>query len=156
MRYFALAAALLVTACVQNTTSKVVAQPVPPSSDSVTHELVLTVKDVRSAKGQLRAELLGRSEGEEKPKTVTYAVQDAVAGTNVIRFSGLAAGDYAVQLYHDENGNSKVDLNIVGVPTEGYGFSNVLIVRGGIPPFDTMKVVVPADSAAVAVLAYAP
>src|SRR5690606_37613482 len=41
----------------------------------------------------------------------------------VIRIAGLAAGDYAIALYHDRNGNQKLDSNLLGIPTEPYGFS---------------------------------
>lgn len=119
-------------------------------------ELTLQIEGVRSANGEIRAELLGRVGDQPKPKTISYAVQDAIVGTNIIRFKGLAAGEYAVQLYHDENANGKVDMNMVGVPTEGYAFSNVPIVQGGIPAFEKMSVKVLADSSATAVMAYAP
>ncbi len=39
-------------------------------------------------------------------------------------FEGLQPGTYAVRLMHDENDNGKLDRNLVGMPTEGYGFSN--------------------------------
>ena len=34
------------------------------------------------------------------------------------------AGNYAVQVMHDENDNNKLDTNFLGIPSEGYGFSN--------------------------------
>ena len=33
-------------------------------------------------------------------------------------------GEYAITLYHDENGNEKLDKNVFGIPKERYGFSN--------------------------------
>jgi uncharacterized protein (DUF2141 family) len=39
-------------------------------------------------------------------------------------FKDLKPGLYAVMITHDENGNGKLDTNIVGMPLEGYGFSN--------------------------------
>ena len=118
------------------------------------YTLTLRVEGVRSASGQLRAELLGRTGGDGAPRRITFGVQDAVAGVNVMEFPDLPAGEYAVQLYHDENANGQVDMSVTGVPREGYGFSNVPVVQGGIPPFDRMKVVVSADASATAVLAY--
>lgn len=52
------------------------------------------------------------------------------------RFSlpGLAPGDYALAVIHDENGNGKLDT-IVGIPREGYGFSRNAPVRFGPPRF---------------------
>jgi uncharacterized protein (DUF2141 family) len=119
-------------------------------------DLTLKVEGVRSSKGQIRAELLGKQAGDAKAKTVTFGVKDAQTGSVLIEFPGLAPGDYAVQLYHDENANGKVDMNMVGIPLEGFGFSNTPMVTGGIPEFDKMKVSLSADSTTTAVLAYAP
>ncbi len=118
--------------------------------------LTLKVEGVRSSKGQIRAELLGKQAGDAKAKTVTYGVKDAQTGSVLIEFPGLAPGDYAVQLYHDENANGKVDMNMVGMPLEGFGFSNTPMVTGGIPEFEKMKVSLSADSTTTAILAYAP
>ena len=85
-----------------------------------------------------------------------FGVKDAQTGSVVIEFPGLTPGDYAVQLYHDENANGKVDMNMVGIPLEGFGFSNTPLVAGGIPEFDKMKVSLSADATTTAVLAYAP
>ena len=37
---------------------------------------------------------------------------------------GLKAGPYAIKVFHDLNGNSKLDMNLVGIPTEPVAFSN--------------------------------
>ena len=39
-------------------------------------------------------------------------------------FEGIPAGTYALVVLHDENMNGKIDTNWIGVPKEGYGFSN--------------------------------
>jgi uncharacterized protein (DUF2141 family) len=39
-------------------------------------------------------------------------------------FKDLKPGSYAVLITHDENGNGKLDTNVMGMPLEGYGFSN--------------------------------
>jgi uncharacterized protein (DUF2141 family) len=39
-------------------------------------------------------------------------------------FEDIPPGTYAMAVIHDENMNGKLDTNRVGVPTEGYGFSN--------------------------------
>ncbi len=45
-------------------------------------------------------------------------------GRGTCSFSGLPAGAYAVAVMHDENNNAKLDTNFLGIPTEGFGFSN--------------------------------
>jgi uncharacterized protein (DUF2141 family) len=55
-------------------------------------------------------------------------------------FGGVyPAGDYAVTLFHDENGNGKFDSNMIGYPLEGYGFSNNVVPRFKAPSFDECK-----------------
>ncbi|MEM1262928.1 MAG: DUF2141 domain-containing protein [Pseudomonadota bacterium] len=63
------------------------------------------------------------------------AVKLPVEGERVeARFDDLPAGKYAIKLYHDANGNGEMDSNMLGLPIEGYGFSNN-VGRFGQPPF---------------------
>jgi uncharacterized protein (DUF2141 family) len=39
-------------------------------------------------------------------------------------FLSIPPGTYALAVTHDENMNGKLDTNWLGIPTEGYGFSN--------------------------------
>lgn len=39
-------------------------------------------------------------------------------------FEDIPPGTYAMAVIHDENMNGKLDTNWLGIPTEGYGFSN--------------------------------
>jgi len=45
-------------------------------------------------------------------------------GRAVYFFKDLPYGSYAIKLFHDENGNGKLDGNFLGIPKEDYGFSN--------------------------------
>jgi len=54
-------------------------------------------------------------------------------------FGAVPAGDYAVTLFHDENGNGKFDSNFIGYPLEGYGFSNNAKAQFMAPSFDETK-----------------
>ena len=46
----------------------------------------------------------------------------------------MPAGSYAIALFHDENGNGRVDTRF-GIPTEGVGFSNNPRLWFGPPSF---------------------
>jgi uncharacterized protein (DUF2141 family) len=48
----------------------------------------------------------------------------AQAGAQSITFRQLPPGRYAIIAFHDENDNGLLDENAMGVPLEGYGFSN--------------------------------
>jgi uncharacterized protein (DUF2141 family) len=39
-------------------------------------------------------------------------------------FEAIPPGTYALAVIHDENSNGKLDTDLLGIPTEGYGFSN--------------------------------
>jgi len=54
----------------------------------------------------------------------------------IFSFLNLNPGKYAVRYYHDENMNGKMETNLVGKPTEGYGFSNNVTGKFGPPPFE--------------------
>jgi uncharacterized protein (DUF2141 family) len=47
----------------------------------------------------------------------------------------LQPGRYAVAVIHDENGNGKLDTNVLGMPVEGFGFSNNPRIGFGPPRF---------------------
>jgi uncharacterized protein (DUF2141 family) len=46
---------------------------------------------------------------------------------------------YALAVYHDANGNRDFDRNRVGLPVEGFGFSNDAPTRFGLPSFDAAR-----------------
>src|SRR5512140_808247 len=50
-------------------------------------------------------------------------------------FEDIPPGTYAMAVIHDENMNGKLDTNRLGIPTEGYGFSNDVKGVLGAPPF---------------------
>jgi len=58
-----------------------------------------------------------------------------VDGKAVVQFAGLPAGDYAVSAFLDENGNTRLDSNVFGIPTELYGFSRNARGASGPPQF---------------------
>ena len=64
-------------------------------------------------------------------------------------------GAYAVAIYHDENGNHHFDRNFLGLPAEGYGFSNDAPTMLGPPSFDAARIAVhPGENTATIRLRY--
>ena len=50
-------------------------------------------------------------------------------------FMDIPPGTYAMVVIHDENMNGKLDTNALGIPKEGYGFSNDAKKWLGTPSF---------------------
>lgn len=57
------------------------------------------------------------------------------AKTVTLTLSAPAPGRYGIKLFHDVNGDGKMDTNIMGFPTEPVGFSNDAPIRLGPPSF---------------------
>jgi uncharacterized protein (DUF2141 family) len=88
-------------------------------------ELTVTISDIREAKGFLMVALVNSDAAwNNKDKPVAARKVAAAQGEVKLQFKDLAPGTYAVQVMHDENGNDQLDTNFLGIPTEGYGFSN--------------------------------
>lgn len=50
-------------------------------------------------------------------------------------FEDIPSGKYALVVIHDENMNGKLDTTLLGIPKEGYGFSNDAKALLGTPSF---------------------
>jgi len=57
-------------------------------------------------------------------------------GETVVTIKGVPAGTWAVLAYQDENANGELDRNLIGIPSENYGFSRDARGRFGPPSFD--------------------
>jgi uncharacterized protein (DUF2141 family) len=112
--------------------------------------LTLTIEGVRSDRGKIMAALLKADATAGVARRVDAAMTTPVVGTTTLHFDGLEPGDYAIQLFHDENGNGEMDSNLFGIPSEGYAFSNRARGSFGPPKFAQMKFTVTAAPAATA------
>lgn len=87
--------------------------------------LQVQFRHLRSEGGWLRVALFAGPKGF--PESVELAYRTAVLRpTGRVAqhtFTGLPPGRYALGYYHDENANGVLDKNILGQPTEDYGFS---------------------------------
>ena len=90
-------------------------------------DLTITVDNFDTAGGTLYLSVFNSQESYDTSDSslATLAAQGKVTdSTYAITLHNLASGVYAVRLFHDENDNGKLDSNMLGIPREGYGFSN--------------------------------
>jgi uncharacterized protein (DUF2141 family) len=111
-------------------------------------ELRVAIRGVASSSGTLNVGLYDSEEHfrtaianagklglvTDRARLVGIAMR-AKAGTQSVVFTDLEPGTYAVIAFHDENDNGKLDENLWGAPTEGYGFSNDAKGFLGAPSF---------------------
>lgn len=100
-------------------------------------ELKIVLENVRNNKGKINIALCSSEEqyssDAEIFKTVSIDAKEPVAEYT---FRDIVYGRYAVKVYHDANGNNKLDKGLFGIPKESYGFSNNPRIKGGMPPFE--------------------
>ena len=78
-------------------------------------------------------------------------MRPAASGTVRVIFADVAPGAYAVAAFHDADGDGALNQNFVGMPTEGYGFSNGAVGFMGPPSFADAAVIVDEGEAAPSV-----
>ena len=68
---------------------------------------------------------------------------DAKAGTTTGCIFVPNPGVYAIAIYHDENGDGNFNRTGIGLPAEGYGFSNNPSTLAGLPTFKSVRLNIP-------------
>ncbi len=97
--------------------------------------LAIDVGQVRNGNGTVHVDICPQDRFLKDDCPFSGTVH-ASAGTTFVTVKGLPPGRYAVQAFHDENGNGSVDQGLFGIPREGVGFSNDAAIRFGPPKFD--------------------
>ena len=107
---------------------------------SPTQGVEIRIEKLRSLRGVVQICLTGKADTfpdcakDSRAITRTVPARDAAS----VSFDGLPPGEYALALFHDENGNKKLDT-FLGIPREGYGFSRNPAVHFGPPRFQQAR-----------------
>jgi len=106
-------------------------------AENKTYNLTIEIKNIPTLKGNLFVGLFKpKSEFPIFGKQYIGKVIPISAKTMTYVFKDLPEGEYAFAIYHDENKNGKLDKNMLGVPTENYGFSNNARKTFSAPSFE--------------------
>lgn len=105
-------------------------------------DLTVEVRGIRSGDGRLYVAVHAPQTRDTFPAGEGVAAfrQDAQVGALRFVVRDLPPGQYAVNAFHDENGNGELDTNLFGIPTEGYGFTNDPKTTFGPPDFEDAAV----------------
>lgn len=114
--------------------------------------LLLKVLGVRSDKGQLAVTVYGDDKRHflKAAGEVENVYDPAKKGEAQICLLLPHAGHYAFVVYHDVNANKDLDTGVLGIPREGYAFSNNVRPVLSAPSYDSAKVDVAANGATTA------
>jgi uncharacterized protein (DUF2141 family) len=104
--------------------------------------LKVVIGGMKNEKGDVKVALFNSREGFERNGTEFRTARGEIKeGKSECEFNDIPFGVYAVKVYHDENGNGKLDKNAMGQPRERYGFSNNARSTFGPPNYDSAKFV---------------
>lgn len=115
--------------------------------------LVVVIKNVKEAKGRIAVALFS-NEKDFTTKAMQGKTTVAKAGEVQITFENITSGDYAISVMHDANENDELDSNAIGIPKEGFGFSNDAMGMFGPPSFEKAKFNLSGDNKVIITLKY--
>jgi len=90
------------------------------SIDGLTQsQLNIEITNLRNNDGVVILELFDANE-----KVIKKITKPITSKKCTIQIENLENAHYAIRFLHDENSNGDLDKNWIGMPKEGYGFSN--------------------------------
>ena len=120
---------------------------------TIGQNLEVIVKNVKNSKGVLMVGVFNSQKtftrkawGGQKPPAMT--------GTVKVTFNDIPPGEYAISVYHDVNENGQLDSNFMGIPKEGFGFSNDVMGAFGPPTFEKARFKYPTTQVVSVTLKY--
>ena len=100
------------------------------------------ILNIRNSTGTVDCALFDSPEGfpVEVLRSATNVMVMKVRNTEAhCDFEDIPPGTYALAVIHDENMNGKLDTNWLGIPIEGYGFSNDAKGLFGAPSYPAAR-----------------
>ncbi|WP_051209908.1 DUF2141 domain-containing protein [Gelidibacter mesophilus] len=103
-------------------------------------KLTINITNIESIKGKVVIGVYSSGKNFLKDgaevKNYTFKVDGK---SKQIVITDLPKGDYAISMYHDENSDDECNLNFLGIPKEGYGFSNNIKPKFSAPTYEDCK-----------------
>lgn len=101
--------------------------------------ITVTLSGITAIKGNVQAGLYNTETDYKNGGSVRGAKVDVTSNTVTITYSGLPDGEYAIKLFHDVDGDGKMNANLFGMPTEPFAFSNNAVGNMGPAKWEAAK-----------------
>ncbi|MBN2633639.1 MAG: DUF2141 domain-containing protein [Bacteroidales bacterium] len=111
------------------------------SSATEAQEVEVTITGLRSTDGQVVFGIFKDDETFQKEEaflSISFKKKEISEGSMKVSFS-LDPGIWGITLLDDENMNSKMEYNFLGIPREGFGFSDYYTTGLTRPKFDNFR-----------------
>ncbi len=85
--------------------------------------LIITILGFENSRGVAKVAIVNSKDNYNAGK-LYKGYNFKIINNRVVKSLVLPQGEYAVKVFHDENGNDDLDTRMFGIPKERYGFSN--------------------------------
>jgi uncharacterized protein (DUF2141 family) len=116
--------------------------------------LEVTVNGIKEIKGSIRVGLFNDNEENFLKTPVVGKIVKTTARSMKVIFESVPAGTYAASVIIDENENGELDSGFMGIPKEGFGFSNDVMGMFGPPKFKEASFQTPATKTVIITVKY--
>ena len=107
-----------------------------------TGSLVIAIDNLKTDKGVIIVAIFNNDKDFLKKDYANQTLKVQSDSTVLCVFDNLPKGIYSISVIHDENENGQLDKNILGIPTEAFGFSNNKMGMFGPPSFKDCGVLI--------------
>jgi uncharacterized protein (DUF2141 family) len=94
------------------------------------YSLEIEITGLKSDSGLIMLQLF-----DENEIVINQVSAEIKENKSSVLFRNLKPGKYAFRFFHDENLSGELETTSIGIPTEGYGFSNNAYGPFGPKPF---------------------
>lgn len=120
------------------------------ASSSLAADLTVTVTGVKPGEGSLLMVVYDSAAAMQgKGDALARRIRAATSAELVETFQALPDGNYAVMVFQDINSDFTLGKNLVGIPTEPYGFSGPRLQ--GPPRFENIAIAVDGEENAIVI-----
>jgi uncharacterized protein (DUF2141 family) len=105
-------------------------------------DVEITIRDVQGSDGRIMVALYADEAAYAAQRQTMGSMLPAATGEVRAVFAGLPDGRYGIAVFHDIDGDEKLAANLLGYPTEPFGFGNDAEVRFSRPSFDAAAITV--------------
>lgn len=112
-----------------------------PASTIDGQNVEVTITGIRNTEGQMVLGVFSDDESfrkEQSYRELRYTKKDVSDGEMKVQFT-IPPGTYGISILDDETGDGIMEYNFLGMPKEGFGFSDYYHTGLKLPKFDAFK-----------------
>lgn len=103
-------------------------------------QLTVVIDGIKEPNGEIILAIFDNESDFLEKEYTSKTIKVNKNGKATAIFDNLPKGSYSLSVIHDKNQNGKLDKNFIGLPTEGFGFSNNKMGKFGPPSFKDCEI----------------